>query len=130
MMQVDFGTYLPEDVLTKVDRMSMAHSIESRVPLLDHPLIEFALRLPLGLKLREGQRKYLLKRVAARLLPPALLDAEEAGLWRAARRVVPGQAARRVPGRAALALRPPARLLCSPRDPAPPGRTPFRTPGP
>jgi asparagine synthase (glutamine-hydrolysing) len=79
MMQVDFGTYLPEDVLTKVDRMSMAHSIESRVPLLDHHLVEFALRLPPGLKLRDGQRKYLLKRVAARLLPPALLERKKQG---------------------------------------------------
>jgi asparagine synthase (glutamine-hydrolysing) len=79
MMQVDVGTYLPEDVLTKVDRMSMAHSIESRVPLLDHPLVEFALRLPLGLKLRDGQRKYLLKRVAARLLPGAILNRRKQG---------------------------------------------------
>jgi asparagine synthase (glutamine-hydrolysing) len=79
MMQVDFGTYLPEDVLTKVDRMSMAHSIESRVPLLDHPLVEFALRLPLALKMREGQRKYLLKRVAARFLPPAILARRKQG---------------------------------------------------
>jgi asparagine synthase (glutamine-hydrolysing) len=79
MMQVDFGTYLPEDVLTKVDRMSMAHSIESRVPLLDHPLVELALRLPLRLKLRDGQRKYLLKRVAARLLPEAILERKKQG---------------------------------------------------
>jgi asparagine synthase (glutamine-hydrolysing) len=76
---VDFGTYLPEDVLTKVDRMSMAHSIESRVPLLDHPLVELALRLPLRLKLRDGQRKYLLKRVAARLLPEAILERKKQG---------------------------------------------------
>src|SRR5215210_1111166 len=79
MMHVDFGTYLPEDILTKVDRMSMAHSIESRVPLLDHPLVEFALRLPLGLKLRDGQRKFLLKRVAARLLPGAILERKKQG---------------------------------------------------
>ena len=79
MMQVDFRTYLPEDVLTKVDRMSMAHSIESRVPLLDHPLVEFALRLPLRLKLRDGQRKYLLKRVAARLVPEAILTRRKQG---------------------------------------------------
>ena len=79
MMQVDFGTYLPDDVLTKVDRMSMAHSIESRVPLLDHHLAEFAMRLPVALKLRDGQRKYLLKRVAARLLPSALLHRRKQG---------------------------------------------------
>jgi asparagine synthase (glutamine-hydrolysing) len=79
MMQVDFGTYLPEDVLTKVDRMSMAHSIESRVPLLDHPLVEFALRLPLGLKLRDGRRKHLLKRVASRVVPDAILSRKKQG---------------------------------------------------
>ena len=79
MMQVDFGTYLPEDVLTKVDRMSMAHSIESRVPLLDHHLVEFAMRLPLELKLRDGHRKYLLKRVAGRMLPPSVLERKKQG---------------------------------------------------
>jgi asparagine synthase (glutamine-hydrolysing) len=79
MMHVDFGTYLPEDILTKVDRMSMAHSIESRVPLLDHPLVEFALGLPLRMKLRDNQRKYLLKRVASRFLPPALLTRKKQG---------------------------------------------------
>jgi asparagine synthase (glutamine-hydrolysing) len=79
MMHADFGAYLPEDVLTKVDRMSMAHSIESRVPLLDHPLVEFALRLPLALKLRDGHRKYLLKRVASRLLPDAVLRRRKQG---------------------------------------------------
>jgi asparagine synthase (glutamine-hydrolysing) len=79
MMRVDFGTYLPEDVLTKVDRMSMAHSIESRVPLLDHPLVEFALRLPLDQKIRNGERKRLLRRVAARVLPPAILAKRKQG---------------------------------------------------
>jgi asparagine synthase (glutamine-hydrolysing) len=79
MMRVDFATYLPEDVLTKVDRMSMAHSIESRVPLLDHPLVEFALRLPLTFKLRGSERKYLLKRAAARVLPDAVLQRRKQG---------------------------------------------------
>ena len=78
-MRVDFETYLPEDVLTKVDRMSMAHSIESRVPLLDHPLVEFAMRLPLSAKLRRGERKFLLRRVAARLLPAAILARRKQG---------------------------------------------------
>jgi asparagine synthase (glutamine-hydrolysing) len=79
MMRVDFGTYLPEDVLTKVDRMSMAHSIESRVPLLDHPLVELALRLPLEQKIREGERKRLLRRVAARVLPREILTKRKQG---------------------------------------------------
>jgi asparagine synthase (glutamine-hydrolysing) len=78
-MRVDFETYLPEDVLTKVDRMSMAHSIESRVPLLDHPLVEFAMGLPLAAKLRDGERKFLLRRVAARLVPPAILARRKQG---------------------------------------------------
>ncbi len=78
-MRLDLGTYLPEDVLTKVDRMSMAHSIESRVPLLDHPLVEFAARLPLAFKIRNGERKWLLRRVAARVLPPAVLSKRKQG---------------------------------------------------
>jgi asparagine synthase (glutamine-hydrolysing) len=78
-MRLDLGTYLPEDVLTKVDRMSMAHSIESRVPLLDHALVEFAVRLPLRFKIRDGERKWLFRRVAARVLPPAVLSKRKQG---------------------------------------------------
>ena len=61
MMAFDFETYLPEDCLTKVDRMSMAHSIESRVPLLDHVVVEFAASLPVDLKIQGGRRKHLLE---------------------------------------------------------------------
>jgi asparagine synthase (glutamine-hydrolysing) len=78
-MRADLASYLPDDILTKVDRMSMAHSIESRVPLLDHRLVEHALALPPGLKIREGVRKYLLKAVAGRLLPAAVLDRPKRG---------------------------------------------------
>jgi asparagine synthase (glutamine-hydrolysing) len=70
---------LPEDVLVKVDRMSMAHSIESRVPLLDHPLVELALSLPLSFKIRRGERKYLLRQVAARMLPKSVLAKRKQG---------------------------------------------------
>ena len=66
MMRFDFETYLPEDVLTKVDRMSMAHSIESRVPLLDNEVIEFAATLPASLKIANGRRKHVLKEAARR----------------------------------------------------------------
>jgi hypothetical protein len=79
MMRVDFGTYLPEDVLTKVDRMSMAHSIESRVPLLDHPLVEFASAAAARTEDPDGERKRLLRRVAARVLPPAILAKRKQG---------------------------------------------------
>src|SRR3954462_4550960 len=79
MMRFDFETYLPEDVLTKVDRMSMAHSIESRVPLLDNQVIDFAATLPASLKIKDGRRKHVLKEVAATLVPRAILDRKKQG---------------------------------------------------
>jgi asparagine synthase (glutamine-hydrolysing) len=79
MMRFDFETYLPEDVLTKVDRMSMAHSIESRVPLLDNEVIEFAARLPTHLKIAGTRRKHVLKKAAQRLLPASILERPKQG---------------------------------------------------
>ncbi|HVZ19893.1 MAG TPA: asparagine synthase (glutamine-hydrolyzing), partial [Vicinamibacterales bacterium] len=79
MMAFDFDTYLPGDCLTKVDRMSMAHSIESRVPLLDHEVVEFAASLPVGMKIRGDRRKHLLKQLAFRLVPREILDRPKQG---------------------------------------------------
>jgi asparagine synthase (glutamine-hydrolysing) len=79
MMAFDFETYLPDDCLTKVDRMSMAHSIESRVPLLDQRVIDFAARLPPTFKIRDGSRKQLLKALAYRLVPRELLERPKQG---------------------------------------------------
>jgi asparagine synthase (glutamine-hydrolysing) len=79
MMRFDFETYLPEDVLTKVDRMSMAHSIESRVPLLDNEVIEFAATLPSPFKIRDGRRKHVLKEALRPLLPAGILDRRKQG---------------------------------------------------
>jgi asparagine synthase (glutamine-hydrolysing) len=79
MMAFDFETYLPEDCLTKVDRMSMAHSIESRVPLLDHHVVEFAASLPSAFKIHGGTRKYLLKQLAFKLVPREMLDRPKQG---------------------------------------------------
>jgi asparagine synthase (glutamine-hydrolysing) len=79
MMRVDFETYLPEDVLTKVDRMSMAHSIESRVPLLDEGVVRFASALPAAMKIRRGSRKLLFRRVASTILPPEILARRKQG---------------------------------------------------
>ncbi len=79
MMRFDFETYLPEDVLTKVDRMSMAHSIESRVPLLDNEVIEFASTLPSRFKIHNGRRKHLLKEALRPLLPAGILDRKKQG---------------------------------------------------
>ena len=79
MMRFDLETYLPEDILTKVDRTSMAHSIESRVPLLDNAVIDFALTLPAAMKIWNGRRKHVLKEVAAQFLPASLIDRRKQG---------------------------------------------------
>jgi asparagine synthase (glutamine-hydrolysing) len=79
MMRFDFETYLPEDVLTKVDRMSMAHSIESRVPLLDNEVIDFASSLPSWMKIADGRRKHILKEAAKTLLPADILNRRKQG---------------------------------------------------
>jgi asparagine synthase (glutamine-hydrolysing) len=79
MMSFDFETYLPEDCLVKVDRMSMAHSIESRVPLLDHLVVEFAASLPASLKMPAGRLKHLLKTLAFSLMPREILDRPKMG---------------------------------------------------
>ncbi len=73
LLHLDLTTYMTDDVLAKVDRMSMAHALEVRVPLLDTDVVEFASRLPYGQKFRDGTSKWLLKRVAADLLPPSIL---------------------------------------------------------
>jgi asparagine synthase (glutamine-hydrolysing) len=79
MMHFDADTYMPEDVLVKVDRMSMAHSIESRVPLLDNRVIDFAATLPAHFKVREGRRKHILKELAATLLPRDVVERRKQG---------------------------------------------------
>jgi asparagine synthase (glutamine-hydrolysing) len=79
MMAFDFETYLPEDCLTKVDRMSMAHSIESRVPLLDHHVVELAASLPAVCKMPDGRLKHLLKELAFRHVPREILDRPKRG---------------------------------------------------
>ena len=79
ILYLDLKTYLVDDVLTKVDRASMANSLEVRVPLLDHHLVEFAHSLPAQLKLRNGEGKYLLREVMKRFLPTQFLTARKMG---------------------------------------------------
>jgi asparagine synthase (glutamine-hydrolysing) len=76
---LDLETYLPLDILTKVDRMSMAHSIEARVPLLDHRLVELAARIPPELHLKGGRTKHVFKRALEGRLPAAILDRPKRG---------------------------------------------------
>lgn len=76
---VDVKTYMVDDILTKVDRMSMAVSLEARVPLLDHRIVEFALNLPPQMKLNGANTKVLLRRAVGDLLPPAVLEKPKEG---------------------------------------------------
>jgi asparagine synthase (glutamine-hydrolysing) len=78
-MYLDAKTYMVDDVLTKVDRMSMAVSLEAREPLLDHRLLEFAARVPSSLKIRNGRTKYLVRRVLAGRVPPSILQRGKQG---------------------------------------------------
>lgn len=75
----DLLEYLPDDVLALTDRLSMWHSLELRVPFLDHPLVEFCQRVPVGFKVRGGSKKHLLKRLAGRWLPEEVLRHRKQG---------------------------------------------------
>ncbi|HKR78821.1 MAG TPA: asparagine synthase (glutamine-hydrolyzing) [Nitrospira sp.] len=79
LQDLDFRHYLPLDILTKVDRMSMAHSLEARVPLLDHPFVEFAATIPAEWKLHRGRTKHIFVKALRGWLPDEVLDRSKKG---------------------------------------------------
>jgi asparagine synthase (glutamine-hydrolysing) len=79
LQYLDLKSYLPLDILTKVDRMSMAASLEARVPLLDHKLVEFAATIPPELKLKDGTTKYVFKKAMEGILPPDIIHRPKHG---------------------------------------------------
>ena len=79
LMVLDTLTYLPDDILVKVDRASMAVSLEARAPLLDHRVLEWAWRQPQSLKIADGRGKWLLRRLLSRDVPPALFERPKMG---------------------------------------------------
>ena len=79
ILYTDLKTYLPGDILVKVDRMSMAHSLEVRAPILDHKVIEFAASIPHALKYNKGEKKYILKQSLKKILPDSILYRKKMG---------------------------------------------------
>jgi asparagine synthase (glutamine-hydrolysing) len=79
LLYLDSKTYLPADILTKVDRMTMAASLEARAPLLDHKLIEFAAKIPADLKMKNFKTKYVFKRAVGKFVPREILHRPKQG---------------------------------------------------
>jgi len=79
LLYTDLNAYLPDDLLVKIDRMTMAHGLEGRSPLLDHRLVEYAARLPAKYKVHGRTLKYLLKSIARDFVPPELIDRPKQG---------------------------------------------------